>query len=96
MQFGAAQHMWFVYILKCKDGTLYTGSTNNLEKRFRTHKDGKGAKYTKSHKPQRIVFSKKYGNKILAQRKEREIKNWTRKEKINLIEAHCNVLEPTV
>ena len=89
VQFGAAQQvnfkMWFVYILKCKGGTLYTGSTNDLEKRFKAHKEGKGAKYTKSHKPEKIVFSKKYGNKIVALRKERKIKSWTRKEKLEFL-----------
>ena len=76
---------WFVYIIKCKDGSFYTGYTDNLEKRFAKHKSGKGAKYTKSHPPKKIVFSEKFDNKILAQKKEREIKNWSRKEKLNFI-----------
>jgi putative endonuclease len=78
--------MWFVYIIKCIDGSLYTGSTTNLEKRFKIHESGKGAKYTRSHKPETIVFFKKYAKKILALRKEREIKKLTRKEKLNFIE----------
>ena len=77
--------MWFVYIIKCKDGSLYTGYTNDLEKRLEKHKSGKGAKYTRSHKPQKIVFSEKYDNKIIAQRREREIKSWTRKEKLEFL-----------
>ena len=80
--------MWFVYIIKCVDGSLYTGSTNDLASRFEKHKSGKGAKYTRSHKPQRIVFSKKYVNKIKALEKEREIKNLTRKEKIEFIQMN--------
>jgi len=80
--------MWFVYIIKCVDGSLYTGSTNNLEKRFEKHKSGKGAKYTRSHKPKRIVFFKKYAKKIVALRKEREIKKLTRKQKIEFIKTH--------
>jgi len=77
--------MWFVYIIQCIDGSLYTGSTNNLDKRFEAHKNGKGAKYTRSHKPKRIVFFKKYAEKIVALKKEREIKNLTHKEKLNFI-----------
>lgn len=77
--------MWLVYIIKCVDGTLYTGYTNDLEKRFEKHKSGKGAKYTRSHTPERIVFSEKYDNKIIAQRREREIKKLNRKEKLELI-----------
>ena len=77
--------MWFVYIIKCVDGSLYTGYTNDLEKRFEKHKIGKGAKYTNSHKPEGIVFSEKYDNKIIAQRREREIKSWNRKEKLEFL-----------
>ena len=77
--------MWFVYIIKCVDGSLYTGSTNDLEKRFKAHKEGKGAKYTRSHHPERIVFFKKYGKKVLALRKERDIKDLTRNEKLEFL-----------
>lgn len=78
--------MWFVYIIKCVDGSLYTGYTNNLEGRFEKHKNGKGAKYTRSHIPEKIVFYKKCRIKITAQKKEREIKNLTRKEKLEFIQ----------
>ena len=77
--------MWFVYIIKCEDGSLYTGYTNDLELRFEKHKSGKGAKYTRSHIPERIVFSQKYANKIKAQKKEREIKNLTHSQKLEFI-----------
>ena len=77
--------MWFVYIIKCKDGSLYTGSTNDLEKRFEAHKSGKGGRYTRSHIPEKIVFFEKCDNKIVALKREREIKNLERKEKIKLI-----------
>jgi putative endonuclease len=79
--------MWFVYIIKCADGSLYTGFTNDLEGRFEKHKTGKGAKYTRSHIPEKIVFSEKYDNKIMAQKREREIKDWTHDEKIKFIES---------
>jgi putative endonuclease len=77
--------MWFVYIIQCVDGSLYTGATNDLETRFEKHKKGKGAKYTRSHIPEKIVFFKKYANKIKALKKEREIKNFTREEKIKFL-----------
>ena len=86
VQFGAArQIMWFVYIIKCEDGSLYTGATNDLEKRFQAHKSGKGGRYTRSHIPEKIVFFEKHSKKIVALRREREIKNLTRKEKIKII-----------
>jgi putative endonuclease len=77
--------MWFVYIIKCEDGSLYTGATNDLKRRFDEHKKGKGGKYTRSHIPERIVFSEKCDNKIMALKREREIKNLTRKQKLKLI-----------
>jgi putative endonuclease len=79
---------WFVYIIKCEDDSLYTGYTDNLQNRFEKHKSGKGAKYTRSHKPKQIVFFKKYDNKIVAQKKEREIKNLTHEEKIKFIKQN--------
>ena len=78
--------MWFVYIIRCVDSSLYTGSTNDLEGRFEKHKNGKGAKYTRSHKPDKIVFFEECDNKIMAQRREREIKNWTHIEKVKFVQ----------
>ena len=78
--------MWFVYIIKCIGGSLYTGTTNDLEKRFKAHKSGKGGRYTRSHIPKKIVFFEKCDNKITALKREREIKKWPRKEKIKFIE----------
>ncbi|MCX6723669.1 MAG: GIY-YIG nuclease family protein [Candidatus Staskawiczbacteria bacterium] len=78
--------MWFVYIIKCEDCSLYTGSTNDLGKRFEAHKSGKGGRYTRSHIPEKIVFFEKYDNKIVALKREREIKDLARKEKLKLIE----------
>lgn len=74
--------MWHIYILLCADGSLYTGSTNNLEKRLETHRSGKGGKYTRSHKPLRIIHFEKYGTKSEALKREMEIKSWTRSKKI--------------
>ena len=80
--------MWFTYIIECKDKSLYTGYTNDLEKRFEKHKTGKASKYTRSHKPEKIVFFKKYASKIVALKKEREIKKLTRKEKLIFLQSH--------
>ena len=77
--------MWFVYILKCKDGSLYTGATNDLDRRFKEHKSGKGGRYTRSHIPERIVFFEKCDNKIVALKREWEIKSWPRKKKLKFI-----------
>ena len=75
--------MWFVYVLKCEDGSFYTGSTNNLEKRFLKHKAGKGGRYTRSHKPLEMIYSAEFSTKSQALKKETEIKTWSRKNKIS-------------
>ena len=77
--------MWFVYIIQCIDGSLYTGATNNLEKRFETHKNGKGGRYTRSHIPEKIVYSEKHTKKVVALKREREIKDWNRDQKLDFI-----------
>ena len=76
--------MWFVYILLCEDGSLYTGSTNNPEKRFKMHKEGKGGRYTRSHKVVKIVYKEQFETKSEALKKEMEIKNFKKEEKIRL------------
>lgn len=85
------QKMWHIYILVCSDNSLYTGSTNNLEKRFLDHKSGKGGKYTRSHKPVKIIHSEKFLTKSEALKKEIEIKSWTRKKKIQVLKLEFNV-----
>ena len=76
---------WFVYILECKDGSLYTGITNDVEKRFIEHKNGRGGKYTNSHRPIKIVFVENFKSKGEALKREYQIKSWPRKKKIKLI-----------
>lgn len=77
--------MYFVYILKCKDGSLYTGITTDLARRFGEHKNGTGAKYTRGKKAGKIVYSERKNNRSTASKREAEIKSWTRAEKIALI-----------
>lgn len=76
---------YFVYILECKDGSLYTGITNDLKKRFDAHKNGVGARYTRSHPPKKIVYSEKYRTKGRALSREAEIKALSREVKLRLI-----------
>ncbi len=76
--------MYFVYILKCKDGSLYTGITTDLARRLAEHASGKGAKYTRGKKAGKIVYSEKKKNRSTASKREAEIKSWTRAEKLAL------------
>ena len=76
----------YTYILKCADGTLYCGWTNDLEKRLKVHNDGKGAKYTRSRLPVTLVYYEEFETAQEAQKREYQIKNLSRKEKLKLIE----------
>ena len=77
--------MWFVYILLCKVGSFYTGATNNLEKRFAEHKNGKGGHYTRSHQPIKILYFEQLDTKSTALKREIEIKSWSREKKIRIL-----------
>ena len=77
--------MNYVYILRCNDDSLYTGWTNNLEKRVKAHSNGKGAKYTKARLPVELVYFEEYENKVEAMRREYAIKQLKRREKLMLI-----------
>lgn len=79
--------MCYVYILKCRDNTLYTGWTVDIEKRLATHSSGKGAKYTRCRLPVELVYFEKYLDKISAQKREYAIKQLSRKDKLKLIES---------
>ena len=73
---------WHVYILKCADNTLYTGITNNLEKRLQTHNAGKASKYTRTRLPVEICYSETVADKSMALKREYEIKQMSRAEKL--------------
>lgn len=77
--------MNYVYILKCNDDSLYTGWTNNLEKRIKAHSTGKGAKYTKARLPIKLVYFEEFEDKIEAMKREYAIKQLKRREKLILI-----------
>lgn len=76
---------YFVYILRCKDGTLYTGITDELARRLAVHRAGKGAKYTRGRAPLELVYREACPDKSAALRREREVKRLTRAQKLSLI-----------
>jgi putative endonuclease len=78
--------MWYVYILECKDKTFYTGITTDLERRIKEHNTSLlGAKYTKSRRPVKLIYSKRKRNKSYAQKEEARIKKLKRDEKKNFL-----------
>jgi putative endonuclease len=77
--------MWKVYIIECSDLTYYTGISNDVEKRIDTHNNKKGAKYTKTRTPVKLVYQQSFETKSLAAKEEWRIKQLTRNQKISLI-----------
>ena len=79
--------MYFVYLLECEDGTLYTGITTDVERRFEEHKSGRGGAYTRAKKVKKILYIEKHGDRSSATRRENEIKSWPRSKKLALLKS---------
>ena len=79
---------WQVYILRCGDDTLYTGITNDLEKRIQAHSEKRGARYTRSRLPVNLVYREAADSRSLASQREIAIKKLTREQKLALIAGH--------
>lgn len=77
--------MYFIYIVKCRDETYYTGYTTDIERRLKAHNEGKGAKYTRCRLPVELVYWEQYEEKSQALKREYAIKQLTRKQKQQLI-----------
>lgn len=76
---------YFVYLLECKDGSLYTGVTTDVERRLAEHKSGVGSHFTRAKGAKRIVYSEEHPNRSRAQKREAEIKKWPRAKKLSLV-----------
>jgi putative endonuclease len=77
--------MYFVYILRCKDGSLYTGITTDLKRRFNEHKSGAGGHYTRSRGVAKVAYTEEHPDRSSAQKREAEIKRWSRAKKLTLL-----------
>lgn len=75
---------WFVYMLRCGDGSLYTGATDDVARRLAVHQRGKGGRYTRSHLPVSLAYWEELPDRSAALRREAEIKRLSRKEKLAL------------
>lgn len=81
----AVPDTWTVYMVRCRDGTLYTGATNNLERRVATHNKGRGAAYTRARLPVTLVWSEPAADRGSALRREAALKRLSRAEKLRLV-----------
>lgn len=80
--------MWFLYLLECSDGSIYTGITTNVVKRYAVHASGKGARYTRSHPPQRLLAVFEFTCRSSASKAEYEIKQFTASQKRALCQQY--------
>ena len=81
---------YYVYIILCKDGSFYTGYTKNLDERIRLHACGKGARYTKSHKPEKVAYVELLDSRAKAMKREKTVKKLTHQQKLELINSRNN------
>jgi putative endonuclease len=78
---------YYVYILLCKDGSYYTGHAKNVKHRVEQHKKGQGARYTRMHKPAKIVYVEEFNSRSDAMKRERDIKSFSHSKKQRLIDS---------
>lgn len=79
---------WVVYIVECREGSLYTGITNDLKKRLAAHNEGNGARFTRGRRPVKLKFCEQQPDRSAATKREAQIKNLSRSEKLRLIEQY--------
>jgi predicted GIY-YIG superfamily endonuclease len=89
---GSPTRRWYLYVLKCGDGTLYTGITNDLKRREAQHNTGTASRYTRSRLPVKIIYHEPCRNQSYALKKECAMKSLTRKEKEDYIAKHARSL----
>lgn len=78
---------YYVYIIRCGDGSLYTGYTKDLDSRMKLHADGKGARYTKMHKPKKLVHVEEFSSRSEAMKREKKVKKLSHREKLQLVNS---------
>jgi len=78
---------YYVYVILCKDNSFYTGYTKDLDSRMRLHMNGKAARYTRMHRPQKIVYVEEFGSRAEAMRREKSVKRLNHSQKLELINS---------
>jgi len=81
--------VWHLYVLECSDRTLYVGIAKDVDARFAAHSAGRGAKYTRTRRPLTILYRERCGDIATAMRRERQVKSWSRPQKIARLALPC-------
>ena len=87
------EELWYVYILECANGALYTGMTNDVERRLREHNSANGGHFTKYSGPHKLLWKEEHPNVIAAAQREAQIKRCTRRKKLALISGNFALLK---
>jgi putative endonuclease len=82
---------YYVYVILCTDESFYTGYTKNIDTRIKLHESGKGAKYTKMHKPQKVAYLELFESRAQAMKREKQIKKLTHQQKLQLVNSRNTV-----
>ena len=82
--------MYYVYLIQCEDGSIYTGITTDLERRFKEHSDKTGGHYTRAHKVEKILYTEEYPTRSEALKREAEIKNFAEIKNLNSLKLKCD------
>ena len=77
--------MWIVYVIQCEDKSFYTGITTDIQRRFTEHLKRKGGRYTRSHRPEKVIYTENRLNRSEALKREDQIKGWSREKKIQIL-----------
>jgi putative endonuclease len=83
---------YYVYVILCDDGSFYTGYTKNVGSRMRLHVNGKGARYTRMHKPKRLVYTEEFNSRTEAMRRERKVKAMKHDSKLRLMRSQTRMM----
>jgi putative endonuclease len=81
------ENMWTVYLLLCRDKSIYTGITTDIDRRFAEHSSGKGGSYTRAKKVTKLLYTELHPDRSTASKREAEIKRWSREKKLSLVSA---------
>jgi putative endonuclease len=82
---------YYVYVILCKDNSFYTGYTKDLDSRMRLHMNGRGARYTRMHRPRKLVYVEKFNSRSEAMRKEKRVKTLNHRQKLELINSQTKL-----
>ena len=81
---------YYVYVILCENGSFYTGHTKDLDSRMKLHMNGKGARYTRIHKPRKLVYVEEFNSRADAMKRERKVKTLKHAQKLQLIKSNKN------